>query len=71
MQERMQVLLRAAYDILKRCNDSHYVLNAVEVCAQYDGTNCDGMCLMDDIATALDLEDGTEPRPLLPEPLDT
>lgn len=57
-------LLRAAYDILKRQERSRYVLNCLETQAQYDGTNCDGHCLMQDIADELNLEDGTQTEAL-------
>ena len=57
--DRLKVLLRAARDILRKCNDSHYVLNAMEVTAFYDGTDCDGSCLMEDIECELGI-DGEE-----------
>lgn len=56
--DRRAVLLRAAYDILKKCGDE---FNPQEVTAFYDGTDCDGFCLMEDIACELDLPDGAEP----------
>jgi hypothetical protein len=56
-EDRKIVLLRAAYDILKKCDEGPYVKNALEVTAFYDGTDCDGFCLMEDIAIELDLED--------------
>ena len=60
MQNRERVLLRATYDILVKCHNSGYVLNALEETAQYDGAECDGCCLLDDIAYLLDLPDSTE-----------
>ena len=66
-QDRKVVLLRAAYDILKRSAKSRYVLSALEIQAHYDGTNCDGHCLMDDIMNELDLPDHQDPIPLKPE----
>lgn len=47
--ERAKVLLKATRDILQKCDDSSYVLNVLEVTAEWDGTECDGYCLMDDI----------------------
>lgn len=56
-QDRKDVLLKATYDILKKCEESYYVLNALEVTANYDGTECDGYCLMEDIALELGIEE--------------
>jgi hypothetical protein len=64
---RKDILLRAAYDLLKRCSDSFYVLNALAVEMFYDGTNCDGSCLMEDIKHELDLVDDCDPLPLAEE----
>ena len=47
--ERAKILLRATKDILQKCDDSFYVLNALEVTAIWDGVECDGYCLKDDI----------------------
>ncbi len=58
---RKDVLLRAAYDLLKKCGDSHFVVSPMEVTAFYDGTDCDGSCLMDDIAIELELEQDADP----------
>ncbi len=54
--DRKDVLLKAAYDLLKKQKESHYVLNLLEETAHYDGTDCDGYCLMGDIASELDLK---------------
>lgn len=58
------VLLRAAYDILRRAEQSCYVKSALETVAFYDGVNCDGYCLMQDIADELNLDTGEDPIPL-------
>lgn len=63
-QVRKDTLLRAAYDLLKRSATEHYVQEATSILTHYDGTDCDGYCLMDDIANVLDLADGTAPVPL-------
>ena len=47
--ERAKILLKAKRDILEKCNDSFYVLNVLEVTAVWDGVECDGYCLKDDI----------------------
>jgi hypothetical protein len=53
---RAEVLLQAAFDILKQQHDSGEVLNCLSLTANYDGTECDGHCLMEDIAAELDIE---------------
>ena len=53
---RKDELLRAAYDLLSKCERSHYVLDAMECTVFYDGTECDGHCLKEDIATVLNIE---------------
>ena len=59
--DRKSILLRAAYDMLKKCDDSYYVISPMETTVFYDGADCDGSCLMGDIALLLHLELGTEP----------
>jgi len=54
--DRKTVLLKAAFDLLKQqLNSTGGVLNVLELEAQYDGTSCDGRCLLEDIADELDL----------------
>lgn len=57
-EDRKVVLLKAAYDLLKKCGEGPYVKNAYEVTVFYDDADCDGYCLMEDIAIELDLEQG-------------
>jgi hypothetical protein len=52
--DRYKVLLKAAFDLLKKQNDSTYVLNLLAETVFYDGTDCDGYCLMNDIGYFLD-----------------
>ena len=47
--DRAKVLLKATYDILQKQEESPYVLNVLETTAEYDGTECDGNCLEEDI----------------------
>ena len=54
---RDKVLLRAAYGLLKQQHESPYVINLLEQTEFYDGTDCDGHCLMDDIASQLGIEE--------------
>lgn len=56
-EERYKILLKAAYDLLKKQDGSFYVLNLLEETVEYDGAECDGYCLMEDIAEALNIED--------------
>ena len=53
---RKDVLLRAYYDMLKKAHDSHYVLDVLSTTVYYDEADCDGHCLMDDIASELGIE---------------
>jgi hypothetical protein len=55
VKDRNNVLLRAAYDLLKKCRDSHYVLSAMSATVFYDDAECDGLCLLEDIADELDI----------------
>lgn len=60
--DRKSVLLRAAFDILMQQHTSTGgVLDCLSLTAFYDGTECDGRCLLDDIADELNL-DKPEPR---------
>lgn len=54
-EDRKKVLLKAAYELLKKCDEGPYVKNALEVTVFYDGTDCDGFCLMNDIADELEI----------------
>jgi hypothetical protein len=58
---REQILLRAAYDILTKCNDGFYVKDAMSVTAYYDEAMCDGHCLREDISTELGLAGNERP----------
>ena len=55
-ENRKDILLKAAYDLLKKCDESTYVLSVLEETIKYDGTNCDGSCLMEDIAIELGID---------------
>ena len=59
---RKDVLLKAAYDMLFKCNQSPYVISPMETTVFYDEADCDGHCLMEDISWELqiDPEDGPE-----------
>jgi len=53
---RKEVLLRAAYDLLKKADEEHFVEQATVITIHYDDAECDGSCLMQDIATELGIE---------------
>jgi len=55
-EDRKTVLLKACRDMLIKCRDSYYVLNPIEESVFYDGTHCDGNCLLEDIEFALNEE---------------
>lgn len=55
--ERAEILLKAAYNILKQCEDSFYVLNVLGVTAEWDGVECDGACLLNDINDLLEIDE--------------
>lgn len=51
--DRKEVLLKAAFDIFKQQREASEVLNCLSLKADYDGTECDGGCLLEDIANEL------------------
>jgi hypothetical protein len=55
--DRKEVLLKAAYDLLKECDKGIYVKNALETVVLYDNAECDGACLMEDIAIELGIDE--------------
>lgn len=65
--DRKEILLRAAYDLLKRSTEGSYVEEATSILVRYDDANCDGYCLMEDIADEIGIDSDTDPIPLGPE----
>lgn len=61
---RKDTLLRAAYDLIKRSTMQVFVQETGTILTHYDDADCDGLCLMDDIAAELNLDDDTPPLPL-------
>jgi hypothetical protein len=55
--KRYETLLKAAYELLKKQEKSGYTLDLLSETVFYDEADCDGYCLMEDIAIELDLED--------------
>ena len=54
-------LLKAAWMLLNKQKDSFYVLNLLTETVFYDGADCDGYCLSDDILDYL-LDKGINPQ---------
>jgi hypothetical protein len=55
-EDRKTTLLKAAYDLLRKCDEGPYVKNALEETVFYDDADCDGFCLMEDIMNELELD---------------
>lgn len=54
-RERQLTLLKASYNLLKKQDVSPYTLNLLEETIVYEGAECDGYCLMEEIAEELNL----------------
>jgi len=55
-QDRATTLLMATFELLKKQKNSGYVLNLLEETVFYDEADCDGNCLMEDIAMHLEYD---------------
>jgi hypothetical protein len=53
-RNRCVVLLKATLEILRKADEGPFVHNVLELTAHYDGTECDGLCLKDDIENLLE-----------------
>jgi hypothetical protein len=42
--------------MLRQANEDHYVRSPMEIVTHYDDADCDGHCLMEDIAHELEIE---------------
>ena len=56
-ENRKDILLKAAYELLIKQNESYNVLDLLAETVDYDNAECDGYCLMEDIAVELELEE--------------
>lgn len=54
---RAITLLKACLDLLSKQDGSYYVLNMLMETVFYDGEECDGYCLMEDIRDFFGLEE--------------
>lgn len=52
--KRARYLLEVSYDLLRKQEESFYVLNILSETIFYDGAECDGYCLMEDIDNFLE-----------------
>ena len=57
VEDRKVILLKACHELLKKAHDSNFVENVMSMTVNYDGAECDGECLLNDIAIELDLEE--------------
>lgn len=55
--DRKAILLRACYDMLKKQEHARCVISPFETTVFYDGADCDGYCLVEDIAIELEIDD--------------
>ncbi|HHZ97439.1 MAG TPA: hypothetical protein EYN67_18295 [Flavobacteriales bacterium] len=51
--DRLLILARAAYQLLKKQDESSYVLNLLGESTVWDGVECDGYCLMEELKSQL------------------
>lgn len=55
--DRKTILLKASYDMLKKIKESPFVISPFETTVHYDDADCDGHCLMEEIAIELGIDD--------------
>ena len=55
--DRKEYLLRQVLKLFKQQGESRYVLNIEQMTVIYDGAECDGSCLCDDIMEELGIDD--------------
>lgn len=55
MDQRSKELLTAVVQLLEKQEESAYVLHILTETVFYDGTYCDGNCLLQDIKAELDI----------------
>lgn len=55
-QDRKEVLLRAAYDLLLQAHEANTVVEVLVLTTRYDDADCDGFCVGMDIELELGIE---------------
>lgn len=55
--KRAKVLLKAMCDMMKKQDNSRYVLNIFETTAVWDNAECDGYCLYEEAKELIGYED--------------
>lgn len=53
MEDRKTILLKACMELLEKQENSDCVLDLLSEEVFYDGTDCDGTCLLEDIKSEL------------------
>lgn len=56
-EDRKTTLLKACRDLLQKQDDSSYIINLLAEPIEYDGCECDGGCLLEDIKEELGEEE--------------
>lgn len=52
--ERAFILLNATMEILNKCKDSSIILDPMCVTSVWDGVECDGHCLLEEISELIE-----------------
>ena len=60
--ERAKVYIKAMRDLLRKQDDSYYVLNLLEETVFYDGVDCDGYCLYEETGEWLEWQEALAER---------
>ena len=53
-EDRAKILLKAAHEILTKCNQAAFVQDVMSVTAIWDEAECDGNCLMEEIGELIE-----------------
>jgi hypothetical protein len=61
VMNRKDILLRAAFDMIRKAENDHFVRSPLEITTFYDDADCDGYCLADDIASELEIDRKSQP----------
>ena len=53
-EDRAKILLKAAHEILTKCNEAAFVQDVMSVTAIWDEAECNGNCLMEEIGELME-----------------